>query len=246
MLEHIYGRRTGGYIGTAVSHTILVLPAAQRSTKVSLWSTGKKIFYVLHVTLHLYRCNWLQLKGHSDETECLIYISDINYILTCTQVVENKTRSSCVGVLVCMKDDLSSFPTCIFCVAIMPLFSIHKDSSGYPTWLLDEERHLQNSTQLKSLILQMEFLYTFFSSLKKRQLVVYNVYMDSTSWILFLSVACYFNVTYNKHCAKNFWLECPVLSSNSHCKKEALSSWMNLLRWWYQERFYFLWVFSKG
>lgn len=78
-----------------------------------------------------------------------------------------QTRSTCVGVLVCMKDDLSSFPTCIFCVAIMPLFSIHKDSSGYPTWLLDEERHLQNSTQLKSLILQMEFLYTFFSSFKK-------------------------------------------------------------------------------
>lgn len=78
-----------------------------------------------------------------------------------------QTHPTCVGVLVCMKDDLSSFPTCIFCMDIMPLFSIHKDTSGYPTWLLDEERHLQNSTQLKSLILQVEFVYAFFSFVKK-------------------------------------------------------------------------------
>lgn len=74
-----------------------------------------------------------------------------------------QTHSTCVGVLVvCIKDDLSSLPVCIFCKDIMPLFSIHKEGSGYPAWLLDEERQLQNYTQLKSLIFVMEIVYTFF------------------------------------------------------------------------------------
>lgn len=43
-----------------------------------------------------------------------------------------QTRSTCVGVLVvCIKEDLS-LPMCIFCKDIMPLFSIHKEGSGYP------------------------------------------------------------------------------------------------------------------
>lgn len=50
----------------------------------------KENLCVLRVTLHLYRCNWLQLKDHFDEIECLIYILDINYILTLTRAVENK------------------------------------------------------------------------------------------------------------------------------------------------------------
>lgn len=51
-----------------------------------------------------------------------------------------QTHSTSVGILVvCIKEDLSSLPICIFCKDIMPLFSIHKKGSGYPVWLVDEE-----------------------------------------------------------------------------------------------------------
>lgn len=80
-----------------------------------------------------------------------------------------QTHSTYAGVLVvCIKDDLSSLPICIFCKDIMPLFSIHKDGSGYPAWLLDEERQLQDSSRLKSLMFANgNCLYVFFFIKKK-------------------------------------------------------------------------------
>lgn len=92
---------------------------------------------------HLYHC----YKLHFDT------------YMTCRK----QTHSTCVGVLVvCIKEDLSSLHICIFCKNIMPLFSIHREGSGYTAWLFDEERQLQNSTQLKSLIFANGIVYTFF------------------------------------------------------------------------------------